>query len=155
MFTRYGTERSRTVIEAADITETLREGVWNQGQLFRVWHEYRQALTSSDGKYTGWLCSPAPRNQTAKGNADDNEAVNELDDSFFSWNQATVLLSILGATYMNNTNSALTANCFGRGKNKCQTSCSGACASDSTIKSGLESRLRESKKRAGKNEKIK
>jgi hypothetical protein len=78
VFTRYGTERSRTVIEATDITETLRDGVWNQGQLFRVWHEYRRALTSSDGEHPGWLTNPAPRNQT--GDADDNEAADALDD---------------------------------------------------------------------------
>jgi hypothetical protein len=55
------------VIEAADVTESLREGAWNQGLLFTTWHEYHRTLTSTEGDFPGWLRSPPPRNQAAAG----------------------------------------------------------------------------------------
>jgi hypothetical protein len=65
VFARYGTSRSCTMLESAEILDTLRDGVWHQGQLFEAWHELQRHLAADiHFEHPGWL-RPTVANRSA------------------------------------------------------------------------------------------
>ncbi len=78
VFERYGAERSRTVIESAEITDTIRDGAWNQGQIFTAWLEYQRHLAAEAGtEPPGWVRAPALPPATAANDGDEGRT--EMD----------------------------------------------------------------------------
>ncbi len=61
VFARYGSSRSCTMIESAEILDTMRDGAWHQGRLFEVWSKFqRQLSTDIHFEHQGWL-QPVPQ----------------------------------------------------------------------------------------------
>jgi hypothetical protein len=53
-FTRYGSERTRTVLEAAEGIEAQRRGAWRQDRIFHAWLAFRrQALNNESTEIEG------------------------------------------------------------------------------------------------------
>jgi hypothetical protein len=58
VFARYSAARTAVVIENAEVTNTLREDNWHQGQLYEAWHEYQRHLSGDiHFEHPGWLQS--------------------------------------------------------------------------------------------------
>jgi hypothetical protein len=73
VFERYGASRSCTMIENAEITDSLREDVWHQGHLFEAWHEYQRHLSGDiHFEHPGWL-QATPNQSRPEGEAGDIE----------------------------------------------------------------------------------
>ncbi len=80
VFERYGAERSRTIIESAEITDTIRDGVWNQGQIFTTWFEYHRHQAAGSGpEPQGWIRAPAPSAATRNGDGVRDGGETEMD----------------------------------------------------------------------------
>jgi hypothetical protein len=47
-FTRYGSERTRTVLEAADGIETQRRGAWRPDRIFNAWMAHRRRALGNE-----------------------------------------------------------------------------------------------------------
>ncbi len=73
VFERYGASRSCTMIENAEITDSLREDVWHQGQLYEAWHEYQRHLSGDvHFEHPGWL-QTVPNQSRTQGQVGDVE----------------------------------------------------------------------------------
>jgi hypothetical protein len=63
------------MIENAEITDSLREDVWHQGQLYEAWHEYQRHLSGDvHFEHPGWLQRPQGQARDIEMSDDNNSS---------------------------------------------------------------------------------